>query len=329
MVIVKNPKRGRIGPSLRGLFYAYETEEGFKISTWPKKRGKPKSEAQAQAQQLFKDACNALKRVPAPFLNYAREQAKGTPMLPRDYLMAAGYGRGRTLFLDNGERRVWMATRVDLSILLDNIGWEPGMMLYRGNESMWVALDIGEGGQVLTASEDGLPLWSDPPAGGGGQWRLMGYGSLSTRAFATKGVYFNPLIDGEIDKLAFRHDFGATEDIRIGVYRCTGTTSSTIQEILYDAPYAGVKDGTDRTGTVVFEEPIPMLAEQRYVIAARTVGLGNTYATRLMSGGSADSQFPVTNTGGYAELANDTPVVGSSFATITGTFYHMMCRGNF
>lgn len=329
MVVIKDGKRGKIGPSLKGLFYSYEQDGNLVVKAWPKKRGKPRSQAQAEAQALFKQACIGLKSMPAPFLNYAREIVKGTPMLPRDYLMAAGYGRMQTLRLNNGERRFSMATRVDLSTLLDNIGFEEGMLLYRGTQDLWVGLAVGEPGQVLTVDEAQMPSWQFQIGGGGGAWRWVAPGGISTRAFASKGVYFNPMLDGEFDRIAFVHDIDAGDTVLVGVYRVSVGTTGTIQEILYQQPYAGVIDGTQRTGIVEFDPPLTVVGGQRYVIAISTQGRGATYPTRLATATGFASGFPVENSGGYAEHSDEIPAVGEAFATVSGTAYCIMTRGIF
>lgn len=329
MVLIRDPQRGKIGPSLRGLFYAYQTEQGFKVTSWPKKRGKPKTPEQAQAQALFKQACQALKRMPAPFLNYAREQAKGTPMLPRDYLMAAGYGRGRTLKLPNGERRYWMATRVDMSMLMDNIGDQEGMLLYRGPNDLWLGLAIGEPGQVLQVSDDQLPQWADPTGGGGGGWRWATPTSLSSRAFNTKGVYFNPMFDGHIDRIGFTHDFDIGQNILVSVLAITTGATGTVTEVLYQEPFAGTFTGNPQESLVIPADPIPVVGGQRIAVCVSTTGQSGTYATRLFAATSFVNSFPIGSAVGYAELTNAAPSLGSVLTTISGTSYAMHIRGSF
>lgn len=326
MVIVKNPKRGQIGPSMKGLFYAYQQDGSFHIKSWPPKRGKPRSEAQAETQALFKEACEALKRMPAPFLNYAREQCKGTPMLPRDYLMAALYGKMQTLKLQNGERRYSMATRVNMSILMDNIGDQEGMILFRGANDLWLGLPIGEAGQVLTADENLLPVWQDPEGGGGAAWRHAVPANVSTRAFNTKGIFFVPLLDGEIDRIAFTHSFNAGQVCSVGIYRYTGGTSGTVTEVLLKEVFTGVQDGTTRHDTMIFQEPILLDGGGQYIVAFSTIAEATTYATRLHTATTFTTGFPVANAGGYAEIANDVPIVGSVFATVSGTAYAVYVR---
>lgn len=329
MVIVKNPKRGTIGPSMKGLFYAYEQGGEFQVKAWPPKRGKPRSEAQAQTQALFKEACQALKRMPAPFLNYARDKAKGTPMLPRDYLMAALYGRFQTLVLPDGTRRYSMATRVDMSILLDNIGAQEGMLLYRGTSDLWIGLPVGEVGQVLTIDEALLPTWQAPDGGGGSTWRHAPPSSVSGRAFNTKGVFFNPLLDGEIDQIAFTHSFNAGQVITLGVYRISVGTTGTIAEVLQKQVFTGTQDGSERTALMLFENPIPLTGGERYAVALSTTGAATNYATRMHSATTFTSGFPVTGAGGYAEMTSDNPLVGDVFSTIAGTSYAVYVRAAF
>jgi len=153
--------------SLRGSHYVYESKAGTIIANWPPKRPGEKSEAQLHSMKLFKEACEALKRMSAGQQNYARENAKGTPFLPRDALMACLYGNGPVIGLRTGAKLRPMAVRVNTSLLFDNIAWEPGSMLFRGAD-FWEGIPPGNNGQVLTYTDaNHAPTWQAGSSGSG------------------------------------------------------------------------------------------------------------------------------------------------------------------
>lgn len=151
--------------SFSGRFYAYQKGDQVVYAAWPKKRGKARSEAQQEAQDRFAEAIAAMNRHAAAFMAEAREQVKGTPFLPRDPILAALMGKGPQFKLPDGKRLINMATRVNMSEVMDNIAWEPGSMLYR-DENLWKGIPPGQSGYVLTyQGENDIPQWL--PAGGG------------------------------------------------------------------------------------------------------------------------------------------------------------------
>lgn len=114
---------------------------------------------------LFRTACEAMKRLDPNFQNAAREASKDTPMLPRDVLMAALYGRGPVVYLTNGERLVPMPRRIEMSEMLDNLSYTPGAMMFRGPYA-WEGIQPGLTGQVLSYREGGAsPQWVTPQSG--------------------------------------------------------------------------------------------------------------------------------------------------------------------
>lgn len=177
MAISDDGKRGQIGPSLRGLIYQYERDGLWVTSKWPKKRGKVATTRQKQAQQAFKDCTLAMKMTAAPIQLFHRVAANGTPMLPRDTLMAALYGNGPTIPFYDGKVIKPMRNKVLSSTVLDALGWDPGTILFRGEE-YWEALPPGGDGQFLAYDADTKkPLWVDKPEGGGiapGLWTVRG-----------------------------------------------------------------------------------------------------------------------------------------------------------
>lgn len=185
MAISDDGKRGQIGPSLRGLIYQYERDGMWITSKWPKKRGKIATPNQKLAQEAFKDCMLAMKLTAPAIQLFHRIAAKGTPMLPRDSLMAALYGNGPPIQHYNGKVIKPMANRLMSSTVLDALAWEEGAILFRGPE-FWEQLPPGGDGQVLAYDADTKrPLWVDIKSGSGvppSVWIMRGqnvYGSVN------------------------------------------------------------------------------------------------------------------------------------------------------
>jgi len=191
MAISDDGKRGQVGPSLRGLIYQYERSGRWVTSKWPKKRGRQATEKQKLAQQAFRDCMLAMKLTAAEIQMFHREAAKGTPMLPRDTLMAALYGNGPTINFYSGKVVKPMANKYLASTVLDAIGWQKGDLLYRGDD-LWEVLPIGNPGEVLTLPNDGgTPVWAPPPAAGsGGRIMNLPQGLSTSPAMRTNCLRF-------------------------------------------------------------------------------------------------------------------------------------------
>ena len=137
------------------------------VSAWPNKRPHVLPPHTATQSEWFKQA-NILCKYLAPELQVSAKQAtKGTPLYPRDVLIACMRG---TLFYTtakDGTKTFSMATRRAVSDSLDVLSQLTGSLIYRGAE-FWEAVGIpNAAGDVLTADVNKLPVWL-PPAGGSG-----------------------------------------------------------------------------------------------------------------------------------------------------------------
>lgn len=176
MAIIQNDgKRERRRPSLKGGVMLDVVNGQERARSWPKKRGKPKSQKTADQNEWFRQAQWATKFMPAEMYWQIADAVKGTPLLPRDILTMMMAGRLLAFTMPNG-RTMWsVQVANDVSQALDVIADLPGSMLVRGADR-WMAILPGNNGQVLTASADGLPpLWADG-GGGGGSGIIAGEG---------------------------------------------------------------------------------------------------------------------------------------------------------
>lgn len=250
---------------MKGLFYSYQRNGQWVVCMWPKKTCREPTPDEEVARQRFKQVCEALKRMHPSILYYFRMNSWGTPMLPRDALMAMIYGKGPVIVRPNGEKVRPMASRLDMSMLLDNLAWKPGSILWR-DENTWVGLDAGAVGQVLTVNHDtGFPEWRDPAKGGSGGWSVPARGSMnSSYQGGCLGSDFFPLIDFKLRRVVVRHNFPATASVEVVIARFTA--GNVVEAVLLRAPFTGIQDGVEKWSVIDLPVEVDCDAEKWHTI---------------------------------------------------------------
>lgn len=176
MAIIQNDgKRERRRPSLKGGVMLDVVNGSERARSWPKKRGKPKSQKTADQNEWFRQAQWATKFMPAEMYWQIAEAVKGTPLLPRDILTMMMAGRLLAFTLPNG-RTIWSeAVANDVTTALDVISDVPGAMLVRGQDH-WQAILPGADGLILTSKGPGqIPEWDANGGGGGAEPLIIGW----------------------------------------------------------------------------------------------------------------------------------------------------------
>lgn len=144
----------------KGSLNTIRTKFGTYYQAWPKKRGKAK-----QGYDLYKQAEFGLAAkwavTPEPIMyQTAIELAKGTDLVPRDYLMRASYGTYYRIFKEDGtEAEYYRMVAPNAQLILDQVTDTVGAMLYRAPIG-WIQVPPGNNGQVL-AFIDMTPAWQD------------------------------------------------------------------------------------------------------------------------------------------------------------------------
>lgn len=258
-------------PALRGALTIQPTRAGLVAKAWPKKRGKRLSPKQAEAIERFKEAAIICKYAPSADQLQSRKLARGSQFLPRDLQYMAIYGRLATLFFTNGERRYQMASKVDITELLDVLGFAPGTILFRGKD-YWEALEPGREGEALII-QDGLPAWGEGGGGGNG-----GAGpinvltrdiAVTSNGYASRGQIVVPQRDFLCSGFgAILRGFSPSA----GPYTMTlaklsdDTPSATITEIVAVSDPYTVIGASDNWHEVLFGSNVPMTAGQPYLL---------------------------------------------------------------
>lgn len=151
----------------RGSLNTIRTKNGIRFQKWPKGRGKAK-----QGWRLYQELEFALVASwaanPEPVAyQTAIELAKGTDLVPRDYLMRASYGTYYDVYLEDGTKaESYRVVAPNAQLILDQVTAVPGSILYRAAIG-WIGLPPGNNSFVLTM-KNGVPLWLPATATGGG-----------------------------------------------------------------------------------------------------------------------------------------------------------------
>lgn len=121
-------------PTFRGVVMQDISQGSKRVRKWPKPRGKPKTQAQKDAQDKFRAAQAAAKWM-APRVVYSfTEACRGTPLMPRDLVTSMLYQRLLMIVDENG-RKLWpMVAKSDVEEALSTITQAIGDILYLGPE---------------------------------------------------------------------------------------------------------------------------------------------------------------------------------------------------
>lgn len=318
-------KRGQIGPSHKGSFYTYERNGRWVIAKWPKKRGKPRSQVQALTQTVFKAVCDAIKHTAAEVQTFHRENAKGTPMLPRDTLMAALYGNGPTITYYSGKVIKPMANRLLASTVLDAMAWAPGSLLFRGEE-YWEAIPPGAPGQILVSGgATEAPYWGSGGAAGSGPTYTMAMpGTNSTSAYCLKGNVFQP-----VDGLTLAAVYVPTQALNGDVQSVTVVlldAANLVTAIPRVVPAALVGNGVDRLVRVDIDPPLRVSDGQKFGVLVKTEGKAANFATRIKNGAVNGLNWPMSPGFGYVMMTKNTIAIGDVLSVTAGEIYQIGMR---
>lgn len=111
---------------------------------WPEKKPTKPGTKRHLTAKAFGAANRACKVTASVFYGEHWAATRGTPLLPRDLMIAMMYGRAFALTLEDGRIIRSVASRNDVSKSLDMIGSEPGHTLIRG-EKYWQTQAPGAG----------------------------------------------------------------------------------------------------------------------------------------------------------------------------------------
>lgn len=308
--------RGNIGPSLKGRVYFYQRGDDMIVASWPSKKPPPPTDWQKQARRLFTEACAAMKNMDWSFINYAREDSKGTPMLPRDALMAALNGIGPVIIFPNGWRMIPMPGTLNMSEALDLISYIDGSILVRWND-YWIGLNPPEEPSVLAYDPATGPFWTAADADEVGH---IWYRPISTAAtsinFCCQGLRTTAYEDVQITKFSMQHSLSSSLAFNFTVYEISDP--HVIQAVVYDQACSPIPGSGSRYTEVELTNPCVLLKGKIYAICVRAPSQSNTFAFPLQNAGTFPVVTDTSPTPEQLRLAKAVPVVGDTFTNVGG-----------
>lgn len=144
------------GLSIRGRVI-FDTVRGSpRVRPWPPKKPTTPGSKRNLTAKAFGAANRACKITTSVFYGEHWAATRGTPLLPRDLMIAMMYGRAFALTLEDGRIIRSMASRNDVSTSLDMITQTEGAFLVRGPKYWEARTDIEKGysGAALKRTTD-------------------------------------------------------------------------------------------------------------------------------------------------------------------------------
>ena len=338
MAKITGPHQQPRAPSLRGAFVIRPGPSGQVAQAWPRPYPKRLSAKQKEAIETFKEAAAICKYAPAEDQITSRKLAKGSQFLPRDLQYMAIYGRLASIFFTDGDRRYQLASRYDLTELLDILGFKPGSFLYRGPE-FWEVIEPGNAGEVLTTQGDSLPpVWA--PGGGAGGGAFSGFcGSVGSGVgrldHATLGQIIEPQQTIEVSGmgLCFTSTAGAYDyTLRIARVGDQGGGRELL-DIFEFGTIPSDKVFAYANARVYREEPLTLIGGLQYVLLATMErGDGSNYIADIAITASNAGQFlnagPITTHRRAVSYATRSPAVGMTYDDTDQRFVNIWCEGS-
>lgn len=325
-------------PSMRRAVTFSPGPSGMVARAWPINGKRKLSPKQQEAVEAFREAALIAKYAPAADQMRSRELAHGSQFLPRDLQYMAIFGRLCTLYFSNGERRYQMASRYDLTELLDILGFKPGSFLYRGPD-FWEVIEPGNAGEVLTTQGDLLPpVWAPGGAGGGGAFSGFcgsvggGVGSLDN---ATWGQIIEPQQSIEVSGMGLCFTGTARSyDYTLRIARVDSQASG--RELLDVFEFGTIPSGkvfAYANARAYREEPLTLIGGLQYVLLATLErGTGANYAADIAITAATAGQFlnagPIVTHRRAVSYGTRAPAPGMTYDDTDQRYVNIWCEGS-
>lgn len=153
-LIERGGRAGKRGPSFKKSLTLAERDGRLIASKWPSKQPGPLSQKQTDAMEKFRQAQLVAKYAPAREQIIALEVTAGTPLLPRDILTMAMYGRLFAIEVPGTGTYYPIAWYNDIQAALNVFNPPTGSLLTRA-PGTWSVIPPGPVGSALTSQGPG------------------------------------------------------------------------------------------------------------------------------------------------------------------------------
>lgn len=257
-----------------------------------------------------------MKLMHGDFIAYAAQDVKGKPMLPRDALMAALYGKGPVVVLPSGRVLRPMATRIEMSQMMDNIASDPGDLMWR-DESKWVPLHAPDVPAFLVFDPSQGYLWVQASdVGGGSPWVVNESGSANNINANFKANQMQPFQDFILQEVALQNGWGGAGNIKLYLFE-GNFSNDQLNALIWKVDVPAVAGSAGKIVVVPIPETV-LLAGHRYFIGVASEGDPGTANTVLWTGAPTYGGLPLKNDPARYHLTDDTPSVGQSLSFGSG-----------
>lgn len=209
-----------------------------------------------------------------------------------------------------------MASRVDVTKILDSLGLVEGGVLYRG-EYYWEILPPGEANQVLKYNAlTNTPYWADESGGGAPDlWTQLSTEGFSSSNNASKGTLFQLPFDVTISAISamFQSVNGQTYDLRLFLM-----DGASFGPLIFQSAPATLSGNIIRYLTAEIEEPIFIEANTQFSIMLTRTSSTDTAALAARANLDLNLGFPWEVEPQQVIIPNndpqpmDTPSIGSN-----------------
>lgn len=294
------------------------------MSAWPKKASGTPSRKLQLARDLMRGRSNAVKAMAPEIVFFSVHYAKGTALMPRDWLFMGMAGRYVAVYepdayvtgefsqdglpdyrgtyvpitpdgpfpvYDKLRQLFPMAALDDLSFLLDIFGQDVGTLFYR-TEAGWRGLPPGPGGSVLTIAEDGTFSWQAGGSGGGGPsvGSIISDGEYN-QSGAAKGNIVSSAADVLVSGFNVLANWQSGDTYVCFVGKNDGPTMTTILQV--SDPFTATSSGKFER-RVPLNDPMLFNAGEEYVLGFLLQGYSTITQNLIQYSNRPHINFPVS-----------------------------------
>ena len=286
--------QGDVRRSFKGAAYVRQHRGQTLLVAMPTRQKKQKSEKQLAAMDLMRQRSLAVKAMAPELVYWSSRFAKGTALMPRDWLFMAMAGRYVLAWMpeeyitgpyardgiegeNNGQEPITpdsemptfdklrnlypMAALNDLSFLFDIYGDTPGTIFYRTKDG-WRGLPPGVPGTVLTLMPDGTLQWQAAQSGGSAISIGVAYGEAFHSGYtSTYCQFFNPAMNMAIHGVFTTARYQAGKEYQAA---CIKRDGNFVSEVLGRTDTFLAPENKDDGYYYAFPDPVEIHAGEEF-----------------------------------------------------------------
>lgn len=353
MAKIKGDWSGELRRAFKGAAYVYQRGNDIILAAMPTRKKRTITPKQQAAMDLMKSRSLAIKAMAPELVMNASYYAKGTALMPRDWLFMSMAGRGVSVFqpeayitgeysmdgiegaqpigpridpadwppiFDKLERMYPVAALNDLSTLLDIYGDQVGTIIFR-DAIGWRGLPPGLPDQALAIGGDGRLFWSSEIGRAQGvSFCPVSQFNWNTTNVATKGAQLTVTLSGELQGCLckFEPTIGESYQVRIFERNVSQLGALRASSRIFTA-----------TDTLAVTRYMPLTApavvnagETLLYLLTRLTGTGSS-ALPMPTCDLNDLEWPVSGDVQSIRMSTNDPQPGDAIGTTFSRLHHV------